>query len=252
MGEFRMNEVLQQLKERKSVRVFQDKIISDSVKKEILQAALTAPSAGAMMLYTILDISDQNIKDRLAVLCDHQPFIGKAPLVLVFLADYQRWFDCFTHYECNPRTPGEGDLLLACADAIIAAQNSVVAAHSLGLGSCYIGDIIEQYEEVRDLLNLPEYVVPAAMVVYGYPEKQQLERRKPERYELSYIVQENQYKRLTSEEHQQMQETRYEKSNLPERSMKDYIQAFCQRKYMSDFSLEMSRSAREYMKHFQG
>ncbi|HWT26946.1 MAG TPA: nitroreductase family protein, partial [Mobilitalea sp.] len=149
-----MNEVLNQLKSRKSVRVFEDIPLPNDVKDEIIDSAFEAPTAGGMMLYSILNISDQELKDKLAVICDNQPFIAKAPLVLIFLADYQRWYDAFCMVDCNPRKPGEGDMLLACADAIIAAQNTVVAAEALGAGSCYIGDVIEHCETVRELLNL--------------------------------------------------------------------------------------------------
>ena len=65
-----MNEVLQQLHDRKSVRVYEDRAIDPEVKQAILEAAIQAPSAGNMALYTILDITDQTIKDKLAVSCD--------------------------------------------------------------------------------------------------------------------------------------------------------------------------------------
>ena len=52
--------------------------MSDELKNEILDAAMQAPSAGCQQLYTILDITDQNLKDALAETCDHQPFIAKA------------------------------------------------------------------------------------------------------------------------------------------------------------------------------
>ena len=68
---------------------------------------------------------------------------------------------------------------------------TVVAAESLGIGSCYIGDIIENYETVSELLELPDYVLPAAMVVYGYPTESQKSRKKPIRFEKKYIVFEN-------------------------------------------------------------
>ena len=48
-----------------------------------------------MMLYSIIEVNDQAAKDTLARTCDHQPFIARAPLVLLFLADYQRWFDYY-------------------------------------------------------------------------------------------------------------------------------------------------------------
>ena len=108
-----MNEIIRSLHNRKSVRVYEDREISAAIKREILLAAMAAPSAGNQQLYTILDITDQGIKDRLAITCDNQPFIAKAPMVLIFLADCQKWYDAYSAYSCNPRQPGVGDLLLA-------------------------------------------------------------------------------------------------------------------------------------------
>ena len=71
-----MNEILRQLHDRKSVRVYEDRPVAPEVKQAILEAAIQAPSAGNMALYTILDITDQELKDKLAVSCDHQPFIA--------------------------------------------------------------------------------------------------------------------------------------------------------------------------------
>lgn len=67
--------------------------------------------------------------------------------------------------------------MLAVTDTAIAAQNAVVAAESFGIGSCYIGDIMENCEEQRKLLQLPEYVFPAVMIVFGWPTKQQMKRK---------------------------------------------------------------------------
>ena len=167
-----MNEIIRSLYDRKSVRVFEDRPIEEEVKQAILASAIQAPTAGNMALYTILDITDPEIKDKLAVSCDNQPFIATAPMVLVFCADYRRWYDVFCKYVPKVRKPDMGDLFLAEADTLIAAQNAVVAAHSFGLGSCYIGDITENYEYHKELLNLPKYVVPAAMLCIGYPTTQ--------------------------------------------------------------------------------
>ncbi|MDY0236588.1 MAG: nitroreductase family protein [Gudongella sp.] len=246
-----MNEVLKQIKERKSVRVFEDKQIPIDIKDEILNSAFQAPTAGNMMLYSILDISDIDLKKKLSVTCDNQPFIAKAPMVLVFLADYQRWYDCFKLNDCNPRKPGQGDILLASADALIAAQNTVIAAESFGLGSCYIGDILENCERVSELLDLPEFVIPIAMLVYGYPTKQQRERKKPIRFEKEYIVYENKYRRLNKSEHDEMHKILNEKTNALNKDINEDIKAFCKRKYMSEFALEMDRSGSEYLKKFR-
>ena len=164
-----MNQTIQEIRARKSVRVYEDRPVPPEVKRAILDAAIQAPTAGNMTLYTILDITDPAIKAALAKSCDDQPFIATAPLVLIFCADYRRWYDVFSRYEEEVRSPGMGDLFLAQADTLIAAQNAVVAAESLGLGSCYIGDVVEHFEYHQQLLKLPRYVVPAAMVCFGYP-----------------------------------------------------------------------------------
>lgn len=241
-----MNEVLKQLQERKSVRVFEDREISPDDKAAILEAAVMAPSAGNQQLYTILDITDPGMRKRLSETCDHQPFIAAAKLVLIFCADCQKWYDAFKAAGCKPRHPGAGDLLLAVDDALIAAQNAVTAAHSLGISSCYIGDIMENCEIHRDLLLLPEYVFPAAMLVFGYPTEQQKNRPKPERVAMKHIVHENGYRTMDNAELREMFGI---KSNT--KSYEEWMQAFCDRKYNSDFSREMTRSVEMFLKSFQ-
>ena len=240
-----MNEILKQLSDRKSIRVFEEREISDAEKQQILKAASMAPTAGNQQLYTILDITDQSLKERLAVTCDNQPFIAKAKMVLIFCADCQKWYDAFEETGCEPRKPGVGDLMLAVTDAAIAAQNTVTAAESLGIGSCYIGDIMENCETHREMLNLPPYVFPAVMLVFGYPTKQQLERQKPERVAMRHLVHENSYRRMDIKELETM--FAYKAGNKP---WKDWMKAFCDRKYNSGFSKEMTRSVRTYLEKF--
>lgn len=241
-----MNEIIRSLYDRKSVRVFENRPISAECEKEILMSAMEAPTAGNQQLYTILDITDQKLKDKLAVSCDNQPFIAKAPLILIFCADVLKWFDVFKEGGSDPRKPGCGDLFLAVNDALIAAQNAVVAAESMGIGSCYIGDIMEQCELHREMLHLPSYVFPAAMLVFGYPTDQQKNRKKPERCRLEDMVQENVYQRRDGQQLRKM----FDKETK-NRSFEEWSQAFCKRKYNSDFSKEMSRSVQEYLKDYQ-
>ena len=245
-----MNNILQSLHARKSVRAFAPIPMTMEHKRAILEAAFQAPTAGNQMLYTIIDITDASLKAKLADLCDHQPFIASAPLVLVFLADCRRWLDTYREAGLTPRQPGLGDVLLAMADATIAAQNAVVAAESLGLGSCYIGDILEHCETLRTLLTLPGEVVPAAMLVIGTPTDQQKQRRKPARFDKRYVVFENAYQLLSPEEHRAMIAGRWARDNERSVDYDAYITAFCRRKYDSDFSREMSRSAKEYLRVF--
>lgn len=241
-----MNNIIQQLFDRKSVRVFTEQEISAEDKRLILEAATQAPTAGNQQLYTILDITDQAIKEKLVDSCDHQPFIAEGKMVLIFCADCLKWYDAFLSAGCAPRAPGVGDLMLAVSDATIAAQNAVVAAQSLGIGSCYIGDIMENYELQKEILNLPQYVFPCAMLVFGYPTEQQLRREKPKRSALKHIVHENGYRKMDGEELQQMLSV---KAAGPDYSQ--WIAAFCKRKFNSDFSREMTRSVAKYLEEYK-
>ena len=239
------NEVLRQLEARKSVRVFTDEPVTAEERSAIVHAAFMAPTAGNQQLYTIIDVTDEALKAELVKSCDDQPFIAKAKLVLIFCADCRRWYEAFRTAGCEPRLPGAGDLLLAVSDANIAAQNAVTAAWSLGIGSCYIGDVMENCETQRRFLHLPKYVFPAAMVVFGYPTAQQLEREKPERVELKHVVHENAYREMEDGEYREM----YAEC-CGARSYEDWMRSFCNRKYNSDFSREMSRSVQVYLKDF--
>ena len=138
-------------------------------------------------------------------------------------------------------------MFLAMSDALICAQNMVVAAQGLGLGSCYIGDILENYEYHRDLLKLPEAVWPIGMLVLGYPTKHQLDRKKPKRFELDFVVHTNAYTSLSTEDHQA-----YIQDHLKDQPNSlnelNYYDDLYHRKYTADFTHEMNRSVKVMLK----
>ncbi len=241
-----MNEITRSLKNRKSVRVFTEKEIDEKIKEEILLCAVNAPTAGNQQLYTILDIRSKELLERLSVTCDNQPFIADSKFTLIFCADFKKWYDAFNFAGCEPRALGEGDFLLAVNDALIAAQNAVCAAESFGIGSCYIGDIMENCEIHREMLQLPEYVFPVAMLVFGYPADSQIRREKPERAEMRHIVHTDTYRTMEKEELKELFSVK-----AKEKSYEDWMKAFCNRKYNSDFSVEMTRSVGEYLKQWK-
>ena len=235
------NETIDLLMARKSMRVYEDKPVPQELKRQLLEASLRAATAGNMTLYTIIDVTDQALKDKLAVTCDNQPFIAAAPLVLIYCADYSRWYPAFCRVEEEVRRPSYGDFMLAAEDTIIAAQTAVTAADALGLGTCYIGDILENYEIHKRLLKLPAYVMPVAMVVGGYPVRQQKERKQTPRFALEDIVHDNRYDR---EKSARMMEMIEEKENWRGEELAPRLRAFCKRKWNSSFSEEMSRSVK--------
>lgn len=251
-----MNETLALIEARTSTRVFTDEPVTAEERDAVLHAAMRAPTGGNMMLYSILEIEDQTLKDALAVTCDDQPFIAKAPWVLLFVADYQKWVDLWDASgvaslpgQDRGLAPGPGDLMLACSDALIAAQTAVIAAESLGIGSCYIGDIMESAEEVMELLELPPHTFPIAMLVFGRP----AHARSPQpRYE-KRVVHRDRYRRPTAE---QLAETAadlaaiFAPGGLPE-GVTDYPQVVYRRKYASAFMHEMNRSVAFWLERWQ-
>jgi len=254
-----VNETINLIQNRRSVRTFSDKPIDRETTDTILHAAMRAPTAGNMMLYSIIEVVEQDIKEKLAKSCDNQPFIAQASLLLLFLADYQRWFDFFIASDvmacCEAeglplRYPGEGDLLLACCDALIAAQTAVIAAESLGIGSCYIGDIMEQYEYHKALFDLPQYVFPVALLCFGYPRETASSPQPSPRFAPSYIHFENKYRRLDDDALTEMFAPR-ERRHYPgvARNFGQYVYA---RKFSADFAVEMTRSVRKALETWIG
>lgn len=198
-----MNPTLELIGARASTRVYSADPVTAEQRAAILNAALRAPTAGNLSLFSIVEIEDQALKDRLAETCDDQPFIAKAPWVLIFLADLQRWIDIFrmagaTDVEGidHRATPEAGDMILACCDALIAAQNAAIAAEALGVGSCYVGDILENGETHAELLGLPPHTFPVTMLCLGHP----VATRPPTPHYTRHLVHRDRYTRSTAAE----------------------------------------------------
>ncbi len=251
-----MNSTLQVIAARRSLRRYAERPLGPAHKDAILQATLRAPTAGNQMLYSIIEVEDQALKDRLAVTCDNQPFIAAAPLVLLFLADYQRWYDYFQYCGCEERArqldrplrrPEEGDLLLACCDALIAAQTAVIAAESLGIGSCYIGDILENYEIHRQMFSLPPYAIPITLLCFGYPLVEHDSPSHSRRFPPEQVIFKNTYRWPGPHGLEQMDAELRQRSGTNTRLIEGAEnpgQRYYLRKFTADFSVEMSRSVR--------
>ena len=128
-----------------------------------------------MMFYSIIEVDDQGLKDRLAVTCDDQPFIARAPWVLVFVADFQKWMDLFAVAGVERIAGRPHDVTPELADSCspVATRSSPPRTRCrgrvAGIGSCYIGDILELGETHAELLRLPRYTFPVAMLCLGRP-----------------------------------------------------------------------------------
>lgn len=254
-----MNTTIDVMINRTSLRKYDERHVSKEHLDTILECAMRAPTAGNMMLYSIINVQDKRKKEILSKTCDNQPFIANAPVVLIFLADYQRWYDYYIYSQvsdyCKSKNisfegPNEANLMLASCDAIIAAQNAVIAGEALGIGSCYIGDIMENYETHKDLLNLPRWAFPIGMLCMGYYPAD-YKRVKRERFDKKYIVHTDQYSDLYKEnftESFKEMEKRFNQENKHE--AKNMGQLHYAVKTGADFSKEMCRSVREALKNW--
>lgn len=256
-----MNETLNLIANRKSLRVYEQPDLSTEEIDTIIRMSMRAPTAGNMMMYSILEVTDQEVKERLVETCDHQPFIARAPLVLIYLADMQRWYDYYVisgvpeycanhHMDFEP--PRESDLLLACCDALIAAQTAVIAAESMGIGSCYIGDIMEQYEIHRQMFNLPDLVFPITMLCFGRFKSSYLKQKPRSRFNREHIHFKDQYRRQSRDQLRKMFD-HLELGENHESYLKD-AENFAQHHYLrktgAEFSKEMRRSVSAAMKQW--
>jgi nitroreductase len=246
-----MNSTIKVINNRTSLRKFSKIPVANDVKDSIINSALRAPSAGNLMLYSIIKVEDQNILDKLSDTCDNQPFIKTASFALIFLVDFQRLYDYFANnnyfsycmeQDQYPKFPELSDLLLGSEDAMCAAQNSVIAAESLGVGSCYIGDIIENYEVHKELFNLQQLTFPLGMVVFGnYPED--YKPKLTNRLDRKYVVFNEKYQQLSYDELKDAYKDK-EDSFIPNNKFgaKNAAQYTYALKFSSDFAVEMRRS----------
>ncbi|KAI1494134.1 oxidoreductase [Biscogniauxia mediterranea] len=166
------NPTLELLLQHKSVRHFSPHTPLPAGTLELLVAAAqSAATSSNLQTWSVVAVSDPQRKDEAARLCGDQDFVRAAPLLLVFCADLAR----LTAASRQHRTPAAGlafteMLLMAAVDASLAAQNAVVAAEALALGTCYVGAARNRPREIAELLRLPPRVVALFGLAVGVPD----------------------------------------------------------------------------------
>jgi nitroreductase len=189
-----MNETVKQLLDHTSIRRYADKPIEQDKLDLLLQIGSRAPSAGNLQNYSLLVLDD---KEKMAKIAKDAgaPFLTKAPVCIIALVDHYRFNRlCAINDAPFPFATADG-VFIGMWDAIVALHNIQVAAESMGLGTCYIGLILET--DNKQLLGLPEYTFAAGMLSLGYPEKKpDLRKRLP----LEAIDNKNEYQPPSDEE----------------------------------------------------
>ncbi|RME65930.1 MAG: nitroreductase family protein [Nitrospirae bacterium] len=152
-------DVLEAIKKRRSIRRFQDREIEKEKIDLLIEALIWAPSAGNLQARRFFFVKNPEIKKALAEAALGQRFVARAPLTIVACTD-ARIGNIYGMRGVN---------LYAIQDVACSIMNMMLLAHSLGLGTVWVGAFDE--ERVSEILSLPEHLRPVAIVPVGYPER---------------------------------------------------------------------------------
>ena len=154
-----MMQFIELVKKRQSIRSYNNKPIPRAHLTMCLETARLAPSACNAQPWHFIVIDDRAILDEVPGFHPYAKFLQDAPVAICVCGDLER-----------EKNKGLDYWVLDCAAA---AENILLAAHSLGLGACWIGihPRIERKEALGQLLKLPQHVIPFCLIALGYPDQ---------------------------------------------------------------------------------
>ncbi len=153
--------VLEAIVKRRSIRKYQDKAVPEESLRKILECGVLAPSAGNRQPWVFYVVKNRDTKQALVEASGGQASLAQAPLAIVVCGDA----------ELSAERYGDrGRSLYFLQDTAAAVMNILLAATSLGLGTCWIGAFNET--EVREALELPANLRPLAVIPLGYPDEE--------------------------------------------------------------------------------
>ena len=160
---------LHQVLLRRTQRRYADRSVPESLVRLLLAAAFSASSKSDFQQASVIWLKDRGRRDRLAALFPDMPWIGAAPVFLVFLGDARR-LEKLGELRGHPQPNGalEG-FFNATVDAALALQTCTLAAETFGLGCCPISVLRNHIATVGEILELPDKVFPVAGLCLGYP-----------------------------------------------------------------------------------
>ncbi len=173
------NLVLQTMLEHKSIRKYKDEMPSDEIVRAIVRAGQQAPFAS--QAYSVL----------LSRKREHNPF--KAPLLFTICVDYYKFEKIMEKRNWKIVTNDLTLLFFGIQDAAYMAENMVIAARSLGLGSCFLGSAMFRAEKIAEEYRLPKRVFPLVQLAMGYPAEEPPPRP---RYPIEFTLFEDEYPEL--------------------------------------------------------
>ena len=160
---------LRQVLMRRTHRRYAERPVPEPLLRLLLATAFSASSKSDFQQASVIRVEDRHRRDRLAALVPDMPWIGNAPVFLVFCGDahrLERIGELLGHRQENGRLEG---FFNAAIDAALVLQTFILAAETAGLGCCPISVIRNHAEEVAEILGLPDKVFPVAGLCVGYP-----------------------------------------------------------------------------------
>lgn len=165
------NEVIATQLGHRSVRAFLSDPLPAGTLELLVAAAQSAPTSSNIQAWSVVAVEEPGRKARLARLAGNQQHIIDAPLLLVWVADLARASDVGQRRDLALEGLDFTEaFLLATIDAALAAQNALVAAESLGLGTVYIGALRNHPAKVAAELGLPARGYAVFGLVIGHPD----------------------------------------------------------------------------------
>jgi len=185
-----INETIRTQLAHRTIREFKDQKIPSEVFELLMEVARRTATSTGMQASSIIRVTDFELKSKIAEICN-QEYVARAPEFLIFIVDQYRNNQIAKEQNCFVETAKDMDRFFASfTDACIMAQNLVTAAESMGLGTVYLGSILNDSEKICELLKLPELTFPVIGLGLGYPN--QNPQLKP-RMEMRLRVFENAY-----------------------------------------------------------
>ena len=159
------------MKERRSIRKYSDRPVSEELMNGLLSVAMRAYNTGNMQLYSVVVTRDEENKKKLSPAHFNQPMITEAPVVLTFCADANRFVKWAEQRNAHAGFDNLQTFMTSSIDAMLFAEAFAEAAEEKGLGICYLGTTTYNADKIIDILNLPELVVPITTITVGYPKE---------------------------------------------------------------------------------
>lgn len=169
-----MNETIELMMKHRSVRKFKPDPVSEEQLATIVAAGQMASSSSSVQAYSVVAVTEPELKSRLAALAGNQAYVEECPVFLVWCADLYRLSDAAKRHQPEKESYADSteNFMVATIDVALASQNAALAAESLGFGIVYIGGLRNKIEEVTELLGLPEGVYPVFGMCVGIADQE--------------------------------------------------------------------------------